>query len=314
MTLPTMTAPAKTPSPTTPPAPTPLFEMLAVVHLRRLRLDGQDVTLAAAVLDGPNGQSRETFMHAGHTTEARYGAALDAFAHLYRQAQTLAQPLPVHIADSGVRRELAAVEGSFPQVRLVPGARGRFVRLLADASEKLSECVRGEQDSHAEPAAVAPADLPELVVATDASKSRRRGVGIAYVTADGVHGRHYVPEVRSVFAGELLAIERALRRFPGRRLHVLTDSLHAVDLLSPGGAIQADDSEITTIVQRIRHLLLGRTVRFSWVRGHSGHPLNECADRLAVAARRGHEARIDDSVQRDVAASIIAELIGRRVA
>ncbi|MDG3014760.1 RNase H family protein [Speluncibacter jeojiensis] len=67
-------------------------------------------------------------------------------------------------------------------------------------------------------------------------------------------------------------------------------------------------------MQRIRHTLLGRKVRFSWVRGHSGHPLNECADRLAVAARRGHEAQIDAAVQRAVAASIVAELIDSRAA
>jgi ribonuclease HI len=35
------------------------------------------------------------------------------------------------------------------------------------------------------------------------------------------------------------------------------------------------------------------TVRFEWIRGHSGHPENECCDRLAGGAARGADLPVD---------------------
>lgn len=56
--------------------------------------------------------------------------------------------------------------------------------------------------------------------------------------------------------------------------------------------------------------MLGRSIKFSWIKGHSGHPLNETADRLAVATRRNHEAAEPTSVQVAIANEIVAPLRG----
>lgn len=42
--------------------------------------------------------------------------------------------------------------------------------------------------------------------------------------------------------------------------------------------------------------MTGRKVRFEWVKGHAGHPLNEQADRLANAAACAHRDKVDVAV------------------
>ena len=43
------------------------------------------------------------------------------------------------------------------------------------------------------------------------------------------------------------------------------------------------------IIQGIDAAMVGRTVRFEWVKGHAGHPLNEAADRYANAAAQAYQ-------------------------
>jgi ribonuclease HI len=46
------------------------------------------------------------------------------------------------------------------------------------------------------------------------------------------------------------------------------------------------------IMRALDAAMTGRRVDFAWVKGHSGHPLNEAADRLANAAAASWKARV----------------------
>ncbi|WP_186301174.1 RNase H family protein [Rhodococcus sp. WB9] len=108
----------------------------------------------------------------------------------------------------------------------------------------------------------------------------------------------------------MLAIALAITGFPDRKLHILTDSQRAIACLEMERPelITRCDGEVLAIVEDIRHRLRGREVRISWVKGHSGHPLNEIADRLAVSVRRSHEADVPESTQRAIADNIVESL------
>ncbi len=92
---------------------------------------------------------------------------------------------------------------------------------------------------------------------------------------------------RSEFLGEgtnniaeLTAILRALE-MTDQPVIIHTDSQYAIGVLSKGWKAKAN----TALIERIRGVLRERRgVRFVYVRGHAGIPLNERADELARAA------------------------------
>ena len=132
-------------------------------------------------------------------------------------------------------------------------------------------------------------------VATDASmQTGRAGAGIACIREDGRHRYEYLPQVNSVFAAEVLAIELAIRKFSGR-LTIYSDSQDAVNLVRAvlAGEISYHRSKrihsaITSIIDRSAD----RKISINWVRGHNGSALNETADRLARFARRAHHSHV----------------------
>ncbi|MFD4294396.1 ribonuclease H family protein [Rhodococcus sp. NPDC058532] len=271
---------------------------LAVIHSRHTAGTDTDHSLTAAVILDDTGIRTRVCTRDGASDLHRRATTLDAFEHVHQWAATVPTPVPVYVGDTEVRGELRRVAGAFPTLDLTPTPRGRMPALLLAAADAMSAHVA---------ALAAAVPLPELVIATDASKnSRRRGVGVACVRADGVRRQKMVPDVGSVLAGELVAIELAVSSFRNHPLLILTDSRAALTCLGSG---HPNRGTIATTVDRIHHLSHGRRVRFSWVRGHDGHPLNEAAHRLAVAARRGHEADIAPGVRAAVADNIVAPLL-----
>lgn len=95
--------------------------------------------------------------------------------------------------------------------------------------------------------------------------------------------------------GELTAVLDLLRSTAGIEddLLIYCDSMYVINSLTkwlPGwkrkGWRKGDGKPVLNveIMKALDKALCGRRVRFEWVKGHSGHPLNEEADRLAHAA------------------------------
>lgn len=94
--------------------------------------------------------------------------------------------------------------------------------------------------------------------------------------------------------GELLALINLLREFsPELELEICADSQYVINIAKQWlpmwkakGWRKADNKPIKNLelIQELDTLLAGRKISFTWVKGHSGNHMNECADTLARAA------------------------------
>ncbi len=105
---------------------------------------------------------------------------------------------------------------------------------------------------------------------------------------------------------ELRAVLEALHGLPaGEAVDVFSDSRYVVDALSrwihgwrrkgwrtAAGEPVLNRDLIEALDERAREL----TVRYSWVRGHDGHPPNEVVDALAQSRARGVEGPTEAAV------------------
>jgi ribonuclease HI len=135
-------------------------------------------------------------------------------------------------------------------------------------------------------------------VVVDRARAALRFGATRYV----VDGPHPVTNNRM----ELRAVLEALDGLPaGEGVEVISDSRYVVDALSrwihgwrrkgwrtAAGEPVLNRDLIEAVDARGRDL----TVRYSWVRGHDGHPVNEIVDALAQAAARGQPGPTEDEV------------------
>lgn len=80
---------------------------------------------------------------------------------------------------------------------------------------------------------------------------------------------------------EIMAVIKGLEALPaGTQVTVHSDSEYVVNTMTKNWKRNVN----TDLWSRLDNLATERKVRWQWVRGHAGHPQNEEADRLAVAA------------------------------
>ena len=94
---------------------------------------------------------------------------------------------------------------------------------------------------------------------------------------------------------ELTAAIRALEHFPEKaQIEIRCDSQYVVKSVTEwmqgwkakGWRTTTGDVKNVELMKRLDELNAARDVKWTWVRGHAGDPLNERADRLAAQGRR----------------------------
>ena len=103
--------------------------------------------------------------------------------------------------------------------------------------------------------------------------------------------------------GELTAVLELLLAteasgLAGEELHVLTDSQYTINVITKWmagwkqkGWRKADKKPIKNLelIQAIDRAIQGRAVRFTWVKGHAGHTMNEIVDERARACALAYQ-------------------------
>lgn len=138
----------------------------------------------------------------------------------------------------------------------------------------------------------------ELVVYTDGACSGNPGPGgwAWAVAPDGEPRSSGAESGTTNQRMELAAVLDALRTLaqPGRRITVVSDSTYVVNCFRDGwwrnwrrnGWRNSQRQPVANVDlwEPLVELAVSHAVEFQWVKGHSGDPMNDLVDRLAVAA------------------------------
>jgi ribonuclease HI len=145
---------------------------------------------------------------------------------------------------------------------------------------------------------------PEIIIYTDGAASGNPGPGGygAVLTYGG-----YEKELSKGFRRttnnrmELLAVIVALESLKksGTEVTVVSDSKYVIDAVEKGWLKDWENKDFKKkknpdLWKRFLQIYNKHDVKFQWVKGHSNHPFNERADKLAVQAYKTGNLDIDE--------------------
>lgn len=147
----------------------------------------------------------------------------------------------------------------------------------------------------------------KISIHTDGSSRGNPGPGGYGVVLQS--GKHY-KEVSQGFRlttnnrMELLSVIVALEliKVAGCDVVIYSDSKYVVDAVEKGWVFSwrkkgFKDKKNPDLWMRFLEIYPRHNVKFHWLKGHSGHPLNEKCDQLAVAAAMGKNLAIDQGYE-----------------
>lgn len=151
----------------------------------------------------------------------------------------------------------------------------------------------------------------EVIIYTDGGASGNPGPGgYGALLMWGKHRAEFSQGFRLTTNNrmELMAVIVALEALKKAPLEVViySDSKYVVDAVAKGWVFNWEKigfkkKKNPDLWQRFLKVYRQHRVRFVWVKGHSGHPLNDRVDELAVAAYQNGPLLIDDVYEKGLA-------------
>lgn len=149
--------------------------------------------------------------------------------------------------------------------------------------------------------------MHNIIVYTDgAAKGNPGNGGYGIVLISGQHRKEVSEGYRLTTNNrmELLSVIVALEMIkkPGNTVTVFSDSKYVVDAVEQGWVFNWQKKGFKgkkniDLWQRFLKIYPSQKVKFQWVKGHAGDPLNERCDQLAVTAAESNTLKIDEGYE-----------------
>ena len=147
----------------------------------------------------------------------------------------------------------------------------------------------------------------EVIAYTDGGASGNPGPGgYGAILMWGQHQKEFSEGFRLTTNNrmELLAVITVLEvlKKDGLEVVIYSDSKYVVDAVKKGWVFNWErknfkDKKNPDLWQRFLRVYRKHRVRFEWVKGHAGHPMNERADYLAVSAYQKGPLHVDEAYE-----------------